>query len=201
MEALLRLDQLLTGWAGPLVGPVSLTVNRGEVVGLCGPNGVGKSTVLAAIAGTARQFAGQCWLAQDCRVVLQTQHQPPLHGLPLNGHELLALTGAPPDGLPDWIGDKLHQRLDRLSGGQRQYLALWAVLNSPADVILLDEPSNNLDAAGSRHLAAAIRQRAQRGAGILLVSHEVELLNAACDQCVNLETLSPPHGELNDRLF
>jgi ABC transport system ATP-binding/permease protein len=67
---------------------------------------------------------------------------------------------------------------------------LWTVLNSDADLILLDEPSNNLDVAGSQHLATAIRARAQRGknsgAGILLVSHEAELLAAACDRCVDL---------------
>ncbi|MEY4591599.1 MAG: hypothetical protein RIR18_494 [Pseudomonadota bacterium] len=189
-SVLLRLDNLKTGWATPMVGPVSLQVKRGEVVGLCGPNGIGKSTVLAAISGSATVFSGGIWRAPDCKVTLQTQQQPSLQGLPLNGHELLALTGASPAGLPHWLTDKLTHRVDTLSGGQRQYLVLWAVLNSDADLILLDEPSNNLDVAGSQHLATAIRARAQRaknrGAGVLLVSHEAELLAVACDRCVEL---------------
>lgn len=187
-KLLLRLEHLRTGWSAtaPIVGPLSLHVARGEVVGLRGPNGVGKSTVLAAIAGQAKIFAGNVWCAENCLITLQTQQQPPLQGIPLNGSELLALTGASSTGLPLWLIDKLSLRLDQLSGGQRQYLALWAVLNSKADLILLDEPSNNLDLAGSQHLASAIRQRAAQGAGILLVSHEAELLDQACDRHIDL---------------
>lgn len=187
MEPLLRLDNVSTGWHGPILGPLSLTVHRGEVVGLSGPNGIGKSTLLAALAGTARFFAGNYWKATGLRIAYQTQQQPPLQGLPINGRELLALTGASTIGLPAWLAGTLESRLDHLSGGQRQYLALWAVLNSEADLILLDEPSNNLDLAGSQHLASAIRARAQRGAGILVVSHEAELLATACHHTIALE--------------
>lgn len=186
MTTLLSLEDLVAGWEQPVLGPFSGTVARGEVVGLSGPNGAGKSTVLAAIAGAARVFSGQVQLASGCRLAYQTQQQPPLQGLPLTGRELLALTDSEPAGLPPWLADKLDRRLDRLSGGQRQFLALWAVLNSPADLILLDEPSNNLDVAGSRFLATAIRQRAARGAGMLVVSHEAELLASACDRQLSL---------------
>lgn len=183
---LIDLNHVTAGWQSPVVGPVTLRVKSGEVLGIEGPNGTGKSTILAAIAGSAKVFAGAITLRANCQVVIQTQHQPPLHGLPLTGNELLQLTGSPAEGLPNWLTDKLNIRLDRLSGGQRQYLALWAALYAPADLILLDEPSNNLDAAGSLHLAEAIRQRAQRGAGIIVVSHEAALLKAACDRCIDV---------------
>lgn len=186
MGALLSLEDLIAGWEQPVLGPFSGSVCRGEVVGLAGPNGAGKSTVLAAIAGSARVFSGAVVLSPGSRLAYQTQHQPPLQGLPLTGREMLALTDSDPQGLPPWLTDKLDQRLDRLSGGQRQFLALWAVLNSPADLILLDEPSNNLDVAGSRYLATAIRQRATKGAGIVLISHEAELLASACDRQLSL---------------
>ena len=187
-EPLLRLENLQTRWTAesPIVGPVTLQVSRGEVIGLRGPNGVGKSTVLAAIASLSQVVAGEIWQKENCLVTLQSQQQPSLQGLPLNGHELLELTGASCNGLPHWLIDKLPFRLDQLSGGQRQYLVLWTVLNSKADLILLDEPSNNLDLAGSQHLVSAIRQRAAQGAGILLVSHEAELLEQACDHHVDL---------------
>jgi hypothetical protein len=68
------------------------------------------------------------------RLALQTQDVPPVDGLPLSGRELLALTGASNDGLPHWLADRLDLRLDRLSGGQRHYLALWAILQAPADL-------------------------------------------------------------------
>lgn len=184
----IELNALTAGWQLPVVGPLSLKVHPGEVLGIKGPNGCGKSTILAAISGAAKVFEGTVALRANSQIVIQTQHQPPLDGIPLTGHELLDLTDSPTEGLPAWLADRLNLRVDRLSGGQRQYLALWAVLNAPADLILLDEPSNNLDAAGRLHLANAIRQRAQRGAGIILVSHENHLLKTTCDRCIDLST-------------
>ena len=116
----------------------------------------------------------------------QPQVQPPLAGLPLSGADLLGLTGAGAGGLPPWLAGCLSRRLDQLSGGQRQYLALWAVLQSPVQVLLLDEPGNHLDRPGIVHLQTALRQRAGAGAAILLVSHDEELL-ACCDRFVRLE--------------
>ena len=153
MSVLLHLEGLVAGWQQPATRPVELSLAAGEIVGLTGPNGVGKSTVLAAIAGRARVFSGRLTRPAGLRLALQTQDVPPVVGVPLSGRELLALTGASPVGLPPWLADRLDQRLDRLSGGQRHYLALWAVLDTPADLVLLDEPTNNLDRAGVAHLA------------------------------------------------
>jgi ATPase subunit of ABC transporter with duplicated ATPase domains len=106
--------------------------------------------------------------------------------VPLSGRELLALTGAAGDGLPPWLVGRLDDRLDRLSGGQRHYLTLWAVLQAPADLVLLDEPTNNLDAAGVAHLASALRWLAGSGTGIVVVSHDHEFVDAVCDQVIVL---------------
>lgn len=184
MIPLLKLDAACMGWSSPILGPLSLTLQAGEILGIQGPNGVGKSTLLSAITGVAKVFSGQLEIASGTRMALQTQQMPHVEGLPLNGHELLALTNSLPGGLPSPLLAVLDERLDRLSGGQRQFLCLWAVLNSPADLILLDEPSNNLDATGSAYLASALRARAAQGAGIVLVSHEQSLLAAACDRCI-----------------
>lgn len=184
---LLRLEKLVAGWQQPATAPLDLSLAAGEIVGLTGPNGVGKSTILAAIAGRAKAFSGQIERRPQIRVSLQTQEVPPVLGLPLSGQELLELTGASPQGLPPWLADKLDQRLDRLSGGQRHYLALWAVLDAPAELILLDEPTNNLDAAGVRHLTAHLRERAAAGCAILVVSHDTAFVHNACDRTLMLE--------------
>lgn len=186
MSVLLRAEGLVAGWRQPATRPVDFTLGAGEIVGLTGPNGVGKSTVLAAFAGRARVFAGRIEQRPGLRLALQTQEVPPVDGLPLSGRELLALTGASLAGLPPWLADRLDQRLDRLSGGQRHYLALWAVLEAPADLILLDEPTNNLDAAGVRHLTAHLHERAGGGVGIVVVSHDAAFVEAACDRIVVL---------------
>lgn len=182
----LRLVEAVAGWEQPATVALSLALHQGEIIGLVGPNGVGKSTVLAAIAGRARFFSGRMEQAAGLRIVWQTQELPPLQGLPLNGRELLALTGAHSAGLPPWLQERLDWRLDRLSGGQRQYLALWAVMEAPGDLVLLDEPTNHLDVAGVRHLVSHLKHRASGGRAILLVSHDAEFVSSVCDRIITL---------------
>ncbi|MGL5632244.1 MAG: ATP-binding cassette domain-containing protein [Azovibrio sp.] len=177
---LLKVEALVAGWQQPVTSPVSFELSRGEVLGVAGPNGVGKSTLLAAIAGTGKVFSGSVTRQPGTVLSLFSQKLPPVYGLPLSGADLLSLTGAGTEGLPAWLSGCLGVRLDRLSGGQRQYLALWAVLQAPGDIFLLDEPSNNLDVAGMEHLQVALKQRTERGAGVVLVSHDAELLSRCC---------------------
>jgi ATPase subunit of ABC transporter with duplicated ATPase domains len=187
---LLRVEQAVAGWRRPVHRPVGFTLERGEIVALTGPNGAGKSTLMDALAGNgARLFSGLVLLDPDARIAVQTQHQPPVAGLPLTGGELLALTGARPDGLPECLSGCLARRLDRLSGGQRQYLTLWAILQSPADLLFLDEPGNHLDRAGLAALPAALRTRARQGTGIVLVSHDARLTEGCADRAVPMEAL------------
>jgi len=183
---LLEVREVVAGWQQPVTAPLSFELAPGEILGLIGPNGAGKSTLLAALAGMSRIFSGVVRRPAGVRLGYQSQAQPPLAGLPLSGEELLGLTGALADGLPSWLAGCLSRRLDRLSGGQRQYLALWAVLQSPVQVLLLDEPGNHLDRPGIVHLQDTLRQRAAAGAAILLVSHDEELL-ACCNRSLRLE--------------
>ncbi|MFC5303146.1 ABC transporter ATP-binding protein [Azospira restricta] len=185
-DTLLDVRGLRAGYLAPVLGPLSFALARGEVLGLCGPNGCGKSTLLAALLGNVRIFAGDIRRAPGAVFSLQTQRQPPVAGVPLTGAELLALTGAAAAGLPPALAACLPLRLDRLSGGQRQFLHLWACLQAPADVVLLDEPTNNLDPDGVAALAGALRARAAGGAGLLVVSHDAAFLAAACDRLLRL---------------
>jgi len=186
VSPLLRAEGLVAGWQQPATQAVDFVLGAGEIVGLTGPNGVGKSTLLAAFAGRARIFSGRIEQRAGVRLALQTQDIPPVVGLPLSGRELLALTDASAAGLPPWLAGRIDLRLDRLSGGQRHYLALWAILQAPADLVLLDEPTNNLDAAGVAHLTAHLRDRAEAGAGIVVVSHDAAFVDSVCDRVVVL---------------
>jgi ATPase subunit of ABC transporter with duplicated ATPase domains len=187
LSFLFKIEQLVAGWHQPANRPLDLVVMAGEVVGLTGANGVGKSTLLAALAGRSRIFSGTLQTREGLRIALQTQDIPPVDGLPLSGRELLALTDASDQGLPHWLAERIDQRLDRLSGGQRHYLSLWAILHAPADLVLLDEPTNNLDTAGVAHLVAHLRERAAMGAGVLVVSHDHEFVRQVCDRTLVME--------------
>ena len=185
-EPLIRASALVAGWERPATAPLEFVLESGRILGLTGANGVGKTTLLSALAGRARVFSGVLERRPGLRLALQSQDVPPVEGVPLSGRELLALTGAAGAGLPPWLVGRLNDRLDRLSGGQRHYLTLWAVLQAPADLVLLDEPTNNLDAAGVDHLAGALRGLAGSGSGIVVVSHDHEFVEAVCDQVIVL---------------
>lgn len=187
---LLRAKSLVAGWQGPATAPLSFALENGQILGLTGPNGVGKTTVLSALAGRARVFSGLLEMRPGLRLALQTQEVPPVAGVPLTGGELLGLTAAAADGLPPWLAGRLDLRLDRLSGGQRHYLALWAILQAPADLVLLDEPTNNLDAAGVAHLVTALHQRAASGCGVVVVSHDHDFVAQVCDQVIVLDEVA-----------
>jgi ATPase subunit of ABC transporter with duplicated ATPase domains len=188
MTALLEVEALIAGWSRPVVGPVSLRLDAGDVVGLWGANGSGKSTLLAAIAGQARCFAGQIHRSPGLRLAMQPQAPVRLSPLPVTGRELLRAAGAETDGLPPTLARAARQRLDRISGGQHQLLSVWAALAGPAALVLLDEPTNNLDPRHTELLADMLAaRRADRA--VLLVSHERPFLNAQCTRVLEL-----PHG-------
>lgn len=185
MTDLLRLDGVVAGWAEPVVGPLSLRVARGEVIGLAGPNGAGKSTVLGAVIGTARTFAGRIEREPGARVSVLRQQPARLPEMPLTGLELLRVARAASGWMPNAVAPLLDVRLDRLSGGQYQLLNVWASLGSGADLVLMDEPTNNMDPKTVRALAELLL--ASRPArGVLLVSHEHDFLDAVCDRIVEV---------------
>ena len=184
-KPLLSVENLSAGYAKPVLGPLSFDVHRGDIISVRGPNGSGKSTLLNALAGGARIFSGAVRRGEGVRISHQQQAALPLDNVPLSGRELLALTGADPVGLPNWIARLIKRRLDRLSGGQRQFLQVWASLKAPVDVVLLDEPTNNVDPQGVQHLEAALRTM-QRDRAVLLVSHDQSFLDRISTRTIRL---------------
>lgn len=166
------------GAPSPRIGPVNLSLDAGDALAITGPNGAGKSTLLAAIAGQTPIVSGECRIASGTRIRLVEQAGRPDRGLPVNGHDFLALTNAdryPPAPLAGW----LTRRLDQLSGGQRQLLRIWAGLTAPADVVLLDEPSNNLDSQARQTLLDLLDRRPIERS-LLIVSHDSDLVTRCC---------------------
>jgi zinc transport system ATP-binding protein len=189
---LLQIEDLVAGWARPVVGPVSLRLAPGEVVGLWGANGSGKSTLLAAIAGGARCFAGRVRRTPGVELAVQPQAPVRFTPLPVTGRELLGIAGAlggsnpGASRLPSSLQRLLPQRLDRVSGGQHQLLSVWAALAGRGQLVLLDEPTNNLDPTHTALLGEILKTRAADRA-VLLVSHERAFLDAHCTRVLELQ--------------
>jgi ATPase subunit of ABC transporter with duplicated ATPase domains len=176
---------VVAGYEHPVMGPLSFTVRANEVVALWGPNGAGKTTALNVIGGAARVFQGRVERSEALRISHQHQNPLPVSGIPLSGRELLRLTGADPAVLPVSLQPLLKRRLSALSGGQLQLLQVWACLLAPVDLVLLDEPTNNVDQEGIAHLEAAMAT-ARHGRSILLVSHDRRFVEAVSDRIVEV---------------
>lgn len=173
----IELQRLEAGYDRAVVGPLSLTLGPGEIVALWGPNGAGKTTAMNAIAGSAHVFAGAVRKRPGLRVSHQQQNPLSLRDIPMSGRELLALTRSDAAALPPSMQSLLARRLSELSGGQLQLLQVWACLTAPVDVAMLDEPTNNVDAAGIELLRQVISQ-ARAGRAVLLVSHDRRFIEA-----------------------
>jgi zinc transport system ATP-binding protein len=186
MASLLTLHEAVAGYARPVSPPASFALARGETLGLAGPNGAGKSTLLKAVLGTARLHGGTLVVAAGARLACLPQRPQRLAETPLSGRDLLRCLGAEDLAPPARLKEKLALRADRLSGGEYQLLCLWACLAGDADLVLLDEPTNNLDPAHARLAAEEIAAGRERRA-TLVVSHDRAFLDAVCSRIVTLE--------------
>jgi ABC-type Mn2+/Zn2+ transport system ATPase subunit len=183
---LLELEGVVAGYSTPVVGPVSLALRRGEIVGLTGPNGSGKTTLVNAVIGTARVMEGQLRKATGLRVNVQRQHPVRLPEMPFTGADVLRLVGAGTRTVPDSIQPFVERRIDRLSGGQFQLLQVWACLSAPADLVILDEPTTNMDPASKMSLEEVLRASHELVGSILVISHDHAFLERVTSRIVRL---------------
>ncbi len=184
-EPLLQAEELSAGYQGPVVGPVSFSVSAGEVVVLSGPNGCGKSTLLGAVLGHSRVFSGSLRRSSRASLACLGQQAGLPEELPMTGRELVTLAEGDPAVLPEYLGAVLHQRVDRLSGGQRQLMHVWAAIAGSARLLLLDEPTNNLDPVSESlladYLCGPLGER-----GVLLVCHEPDFVARVADRVIEV---------------
>ncbi len=186
---LLQLDAVSVGYQKPVLANISFKVHKGEVLGLSGSNGCGKSTLLKALSGEARVFTGTIAKAPNLNISLQKQHPLRLANFPLSSHEYLRLMAADKAELPARLAVLRHQRVDSLSGGQFQLLSIWACLaSSNSHLVLLDEPTNNLDPAGVNLLLTMLSER-QPQQGIVLISHDKDFVQQATTRQIDLTHL------------
>jgi branched-chain amino acid transport system ATP-binding protein len=187
---------------------VSLTVSRGEIVALLGGNGSGKSTLLRTIAGllhsmrggiqfngseiTAmsvleRQRLGVGYLLQGGRVFpnltvaenieVAMKHQHNVH----RGRDLT------PGAIFSVLKERAQVRAGLLSGGQRQMLAIEAVLAQEPSLALLDEPTAALSRDAVAQILAAVREFVARtSCGVLLVEQNVQEAKQITDRQLRL---------------
>ena len=196
-----------------LLSPTSLRAEAGECIAVVGHNGAGKATLLRALAGRARVTAGSVQLRghaiderrREVRREIAALIDPPTLYPDLTLRENLALVEAAWSGelmsrqgsplVPGLGAEALEtfglQSLEsrfahELSSGQRQLTSLAVTFARPANVLLLDEPEQRLDAERRGIVAEAMRAARARGVSIVFASHSPDMIDRAADRRVVL---------------
>lgn len=213
--ALVRTEGLVVGYDdAPVCAPVDLELHAGEVLGLVGPNGSGKSTVLRTVLGLLDPLGGSVEVlgrpvderSADHRAAVAAvlDDDAWFPGLTVREHLLLTAGGhgvldptAAVDAVVDvfGLGERQHHVPSALSSGQRRRLLLAAAFVRPRELLVLDEPEQRLDARLRHAIAHLLRSEAQEGRGVLLATHDPQLLTAvgadaigiADDRCERLD--------------
>lgn len=195
---------------------LDFSVEKGEFIGIIGENGAGKSTLSQAIMGLVPQFykgayggmvtvdgieAGKTPVAQLCGHVGLVFQNPfnQLSGAKDNVYEEVAFgmqnLGVPVEEMKKRVEEALKlldiwQYRDRnpfdLSGGQMQRVAIASVLVMRPDVMILDEPTSQLDPEGSDEVFRAVETLTGSGITILMIEQKIEKLAAYCDRILLL---------------
>ncbi|MEU4412802.1 ABC-F family ATP-binding cassette domain-containing protein [Nocardia salmonicida] len=157
--------------------PISVTLAAGDRLLITGPNGAGKTTLLRVLAGQLAPDTGT--VARTGKIGYLAQEPPPA----VRGRMMFVAFARDRPGDPEFHGDQLLSlglfdvsqfttRVEDLSTGQRQRLALARLVTEPVDVLLLDEPTNHLSPALVEELETAL---AHFPGAIVVVSHDRRL--------------------------
>ena len=172
---------------------VHIEVRSGEIVALIGPNGSGKSTLARILLGVMPPNAGKVVRRPGLRVGYVPQKLPIDVVLPLPVSRLLTLTARASREQMEQVLDEVDARrlidadASRLSGGELQRVLIGRALLRHSDLLVLDEPTANVDFNGQIELFELIRRiRDTRGCGVLTISHDLHLVMAATDRVVCL---------------
>lgn len=205
---LLRVDRLSVRYTGSklAVDAVSLSVNRSEIVAIIGPNGAGRSSLLAGIAGLApvhadglylngQQLTGLGTMQRAQRgLILVPEREKVFPQLTVAEHLELAASARSRDrrgqrraidaavGYFPGLKPRLGVRAGHLSGGERQMLALASALCLSPAVMLIDELSLGLAMGVTLRLGQTLRQIADDGIGVALVEQSVKAVEGLADR-------------------
>ena len=179
----------------PLFAGLDLELTPGTKLGLVGPNGSGKTTLLKVLAGEAEPDAGMIARADGLRVVMFEQGRvaldpnAPLRKALAPAGETVVFNGQTLH-VAAWATrflfrpDQLNVAVGELSGGEQARVRLAQLVLRPADVLLLDEPANDLDIAALEALEDSL---AEFPGALVLVSHDRELTDRLCTEVVGLD--------------
>lgn len=215
MSAVLKAEKISFSYEGvdPVLKDISFSLEKGESLGVLGPNGGGKSTLMKIIAGLLAPDSGELFFdgkkvsdfnkypyhlfsyvpqtselnaTMPIRVSEYMNYTFSLHAKNKN----LNLNHQTIDQLLEMVGivHKKNELLSKLSGGEKQRVLLARALIQKPKILLLDEPTKGLDSNGQDQLLSLIEKiKAQDGTAIMIVDHNINQIIRSCHKilCLN----------------
>lgn len=210
---LLSATDLRAGYAtGDVLQDVGISVERGEIIGVLGRNGVGKTTLMKTLIGLLPSRAGRIMfrdtditeLSADKRARLGIGYAPQGRGIfpDMTVRDNLRMgswinSDTSGKGAPDFdlvfgyfpfLKDRLKQRGGTLSGGQQAMLAIARALISTPDLLLLDEPSDGVQPSIVQEIGSFIKNlNAEKGLTVLIVEQNIDLMQTVATRAYALD--------------
>lgn len=195
METVLTINNLTKKFGGLCaVNGLNLVVGRGQVFGMLGPNGSGKTTTLGMLMGVINPTSGDySWLGErpshHIRKKIGAVLEHPIFYPYLSGQKNLEVMAmikqAPEANIPKVLelvelADRRNDRYKTYSLGMKQRLAIASALLGDPAILILDEPTNGLDPMGIAEIRELIRRIAGDGKTIILASHLLDEVQKVC---------------------
>jgi zinc transport system ATP-binding protein len=213
MTAAIEARGVRFGYGGvPVLEGADLTVEAGQFVVLTGPNGSGKSTLIKLIVGLLTPEGGEVRVlgrpasepGARRRIGYAPQGSPGRMVLPVSVTEVVEAGIAPRRALLHRPGRDEREQVDgalsavgladlagecvfELSGGQQQRAVIARALVGEPPVLILDEPTTGIDREFRPRLVRDLRRRADRGAAVVVVSHDPDDFHDVCDRILFME--------------
>lgn len=173
---------------------VDLTLSPGSRLGIVGKNGTGKTTLLKVLAGLIPQDMGTIKTAEDLKIVYFDQHREKIP-LDVSLREALSPSGDHVNyrgqqiHVNGWArkflfdSDRMELPVSRLSGGERARILIARLMLQPADVLFLDEPTNDLDIPTLEVIEESL---IEFNGAVVLITHDRCLMDRVCTQVIGL---------------
>lgn len=206
----------------PIVENISLVVNKGEILGIIGPNGGGKTTLLRLILGLEKPTAGEVELFTKplpefkdwARIAYVPQHATHFDpNFPATVSEVVLLGRVPTRGLLRWftaedrraaqwaiehcgLGGYSGRRVSNLSGGEKQRIFIAKALASQAELLIMDEPTTGVDAESQTKFYDLLHDmQVEHAMTIIIVSHDLSVVHTHVQKVACLNRTLVYHGD------
>ncbi|RTE94802.1 ABC transporter ATP-binding protein [Bradyrhizobium sp. LVM 105] len=224
-ERIIDVAELWAGYgATPILQGVSMSVGRGEIVGVIGRNGVGKSTLMRCLIGLLQTWRGTIsFMGQDVTALEADARARAGFGYIPQGRDVFPqmtveenlqvgeLIGGPGGKkLPELVyeyfprlKERRRQAAGTMSGGEQQQLAIGRALIGNPSLMILDEPSEGIQPSIVQHICEALRSfRNELGTTIIFVEQNLDTILAIAERCYIMEkgkiTRSLAGAEVNE---